>query len=51
MCTIHIKLNIEGIAHLDNVEEFNCCIDELNMANENFNSALSIIQKYVVQYI
>ena len=42
VCTINIKLNIEGIAHLDDVEEFNCCIDELNMANAKLNSALCL---------
>ena len=51
MCTINIKLNIEGITHLDDFEEFNCCIDELNMANANLNSSLSFIEKHVVQYI
>ena len=40
MCTINLKLNIEGIAQLDNVKEFNCCIDEVNMAYANLNSSL-----------
>ena len=53
VCNIYIKLNEEGIAHLDVVVDVVEDVEnvELNMAHNNLNCAIFLIDESVVQYI
>ena len=53
VCNIYIKLDEEGIAHLDVVVDVVEDVEnvELNMAHNNLNCAIFLIDESVVQYI